>query len=642
MKESNISILEKIIFDATTAPSADNNQPWQIYIKENSFEIYHNQERKLTSDTTHMFDLMSIGMLIENFKIAAGLQGFKTEILLEDDLSNIQKKKVARIRLLPSKSKTSFTLKDLKTRATNRKSYSLRLVDLEILNTLENDLTAYNTSLSYTTTRKAVRKLSFSLSFLDSVRLSYQKCHIEFFKMLRYSKKEAFLKGDGLLVSDLGLGPGSGLFMRALSKWPLMKAINFIGNGVLIYLSSFKQIFRSGNIIAFRVTDLNEKTLLEAGQAFQHAWLHFTKHNIQLQPLATLPFLYSLTYVKDSMLSNAHRKKLKKIMKVLNFYLPCKEKKELFMLCRIGYASKKTVDRIRLPLETVSNITDNSSSKKYSQAVSRNLGLISKREQEIFKNSTIGIPGMGGVGGIHLATLARLGIGGFHIADSDEFSLENINRQYGALYSSVDKCKVEVMTNVVKDINPNVRLKTWKSFINESNVDDFLENIDILIDSVDAFAFDARRLIYSKARLKGIPIISAGPIGLGVSALIYTPDSMPFDTYINYKENMNETEKFVHFLVGLCPKLYFKDYFDHDSVSGSEKRGPSVASAVNFCAGYAATQVIKLLTNQEVKATPYYHYFCPYTEKFGCKYLPFGNRHPIQKLKINKLTKLMK
>ena len=42
----------------------------------------------------------------------------------------------------------------------------------------------------------------------------------------------------------------------------------------------------------------------------------------------------------------------------------------------------------------------------YSDAFSRNLGLISLEEQEVLKNKRVAIAGMGGVGGVHLATLA--------------------------------------------------------------------------------------------------------------------------------------------------------------------------------------------------------------------------------------------
>jgi tRNA A37 threonylcarbamoyladenosine dehydratase len=49
----------------------------------------------------------------------------------------------------------------------------------------------------------------------------------------------------------------------------------------------------------------------------------------------------------------------------------------------------------------------------YRRAFSRNLGLISPEEQKVLENSRVAIAGMGGVGGIHMLTLARLGIGGF-------------------------------------------------------------------------------------------------------------------------------------------------------------------------------------------------------------------------------------
>ena len=54
----------------------------------------------------------------------------------------------------------------------------------------------------------------------------------------------------------------------------------------------------------------------------------------------------------------------------------------------------------------------------YEEAFSRNLGLINPQEQEKLRKSRVAIAGMGGIGGINLMTLARLGIGAFRIADS--------------------------------------------------------------------------------------------------------------------------------------------------------------------------------------------------------------------------------
>ena len=67
-----------------------------------------------------------------------------------------------------------------------------------------------------------------------------------------------------------------------------------------------------------------------------------------------------------------------------------------------------------------------------SEAFERNRGLISDAEQDKLARTLVVIAGCGGVGGLHAHTCARLGIGRFRIADSDTFSIANINRQIGA------------------------------------------------------------------------------------------------------------------------------------------------------------------------------------------------------------------
>ena len=91
----------------------------------------------------------------------------------------------------------------------------------------------------------------------------------------------------------------------------------------------------------------------------------------------------------------------------------------------------------------------------YRQAFSRNIGWVNSKEQEILRHKRVAIAGMGGVGGIHLLTLARLGIGAFHIADFDVFDIVNFNRQVGATVSSLGKPKAEVLSGMAKISTPN-------------------------------------------------------------------------------------------------------------------------------------------------------------------------------------------
>ena len=86
---------------------------------------------------------------------------------------------------------------------------------------------------------------------------------------------------------------------------------------------------------------------------------------------------------------------------------------------------------------------------------SRTQMLIGKNGIEKLNNSKIAIFGIGGVGSYAIEGLARAGIGKFILVDSDIVDITNINRQLGALHSTIGKYKVDVMKERILDINPN-------------------------------------------------------------------------------------------------------------------------------------------------------------------------------------------
>ncbi len=269
----------------------------------------------------------------------------------------------------------------------------------------------------------------------------------------------------------------------------------------------------------------------------------------------------------------------------------------------------------------------------YKEAFSRNLGLVTDLEQEKLKNATIAIPGMGGVGGIHLMTLTRLGVGGFHIADGDRFELANFNRQFGATMSHLGLDKTDTMVRAARDVNPELRIKKWNEFITEKNVTEFLQGCDLVVDSLDAFCLEARRIVFSTAQKMNIPVVTAGPIGFSCSMLIFDPKGMSFDDYINYVEGAPESHNFLRFLSGLVPRPYFVKYMIKEFVNPDQKRGPSVSSAVTLCAGFASVEALKIILGRgRVYPVPHYHYYDPYLSRFKIGYMPWGNKNPIQKL----------
>ncbi|MBP7526118.1 MAG: ThiF family adenylyltransferase, partial [Propionivibrio sp.] len=211
----------------------------------------------------------------------------------------------------------------------------------------------------------------------------------------------------------------------------------------------------------------------------------------------------------------------------------------------------------------------------YNEAFSRNLGVVSAAEHERLRNSTVAIAGMGGVGGDYLISLVRAGVGGFHLAEFDEFELANFNRQYGASVPTLGRRKLEVMVEHARAINPELRITTFEDGIQPDNIDDFLDGVDLAVDAVDAFAVDKHPLLVNAATKRGLATIAAVPLGLGAGVLAFGPQGMAYDDYFAITPDMSEDEKIVQFLLGFAPELYHLRYLDPNSINLKARKGPS-------------------------------------------------------------------
>src|SRR5688572_10885411 len=127
----------------------------------------------------------------------------------------------------------------------------------------------------------------------------------------------------------------------------------------------------------------------------------------------------------------------------------------------------------------------------YATAFSRNIGWLTHDEQQRLRHKRVAIAGMGGVGGVHLTTLARLGIGRFRVADLDHFELANFNRQVGATMSTLGHPKVEVLAAMARDINPECEIDVFPDGVHGGNIEKFFAGADLYVDGLDAFAFGA-------------------------------------------------------------------------------------------------------------------------------------------------------
>jgi molybdopterin/thiamine biosynthesis adenylyltransferase/nitroreductase len=278
------------------------------------------------------------------------------------------------------------------------------------------------------------------------------------------------------------------------------------------------------------------------------------------------------------------------------------------------------------------------------QALSRNLGVFSAAEQDRLMDCRVAIPGLGGVGGQHLITLSRTGIGRFSLAEFDTFEPVNTNRQYGARVSTFDRKKLQVMVEDALEINPYLEIRTFPEGVTPDNVDAFLDGVDLVADGMDFFNLEIRRLIFSRAREKSIPVITAGPLGFSAALLVFMPgQGKDFDTYFNIHDHLSPEDKLLRFFVGLAPRASQALYIDPAAISMAGKKGPSTGAGCLICSSVLAAEAVRVLLKKKgIRAAPHYFQYDPFARKFHTGYLPWGNRHPVQQFKLWQVKKKLK
>ena len=269
----------------------------------------------------------------------------------------------------------------------------------------------------------------------------------------------------------------------------------------------------------------------------------------------------------------------------------------------------------------------------YGRAFSRNLGWLTRDEQAKLRGKRVAIAGLGGVGGSHLLALARLGIGGFNLAESDRFELGNFNRQVGATCATVGRAKLEVLVEMARNINPELSFRNFPDGVSAGNVDEFLRGVDVYVDGLDFFAFEARTVTFGACARLGVPATTAAPLGMGVALVNFLPGRMTFEQYFGF-DGQPDTERALRLLLGLSPAMLQRSYLvDRTQVSFAQQRGPSTVIACELCAGVATAEVLKILLQRgPVLAAPWGLHFDAYRYVYKRTWRPMGYRNPVQRI----------
>jgi molybdopterin-synthase adenylyltransferase len=127
--------------------------------------------------------------------------------------------------------------------------------------------------------------------------------------------------------------------------------------------------------------------------------------------------------------------------------------------------------------------------------------------QKKLLGATVAIVGAGGIGSPLIQYLAAAGIGGLRIIDDDVVALSNLQRQTLFATADIGQPKVERAQGAVAQLNPDVVVETRNARLVAANIEDFLTDIEMVVDGSDNFA--TRLLVADTAHRLHVPLISA-------------------------------------------------------------------------------------------------------------------------------------
>ncbi len=278
----------------------------------------------------------------------------------------------------------------------------------------------------------------------------------------------------------------------------------------------------------------------------------------------------------------------------------------------------------------------------YHDSFSRNIGLLTVTQQERLRTARVAVAGCGGGGGGYIAALARAGLGRFSLADPDAFEWVNFNRQYGANRATVGRNKAVVMGEVVQGINPDAEVRVLPVALDPTTIDGFLDGVDVVLDGIDFFVPEARRLLYRTARARGIPVVVGGPIGWSAAWQIWLPDGPSLETFCGLTPDMDEEEVLTRYIVATTPGGTHLAYMRPVSIDFTNHVAPSLGPVAAMLHGIVAAETVNVILRlRPVKAVPHFFQFDALTHQFKQGYLWWGNRNPIQQVKIWYVKRLL-
>jgi molybdopterin/thiamine biosynthesis adenylyltransferase len=168
----------------------------------------------------------------------------------------------------------------------------------------------------------------------------------------------------------------------------------------------------------------------------------------------------------------------------------------------------------------------------------RNLGVLNLSEQIKLLQSKVAIIGAGGLGGMVLELLARMGIGELIIADKDIIRDSNLNRQLLSTELNLGTEKIKAAIKRVEEINSSVKINGYSVFINANNVKDIIQGVEVVVDALDNLP--SRFILQHACQSLKIPLVHGAVAGFHGQLTTIFPEDKGLELIYGSKEKLPE------------------------------------------------------------------------------------------------------
>ncbi|WP_425060088.1 Molybdopterin-synthase adenylyltransferase [Sporomusa carbonis] len=152
----------------------------------------------------------------------------------------------------------------------------------------------------------------------------------------------------------------------------------------------------------------------------------------------------------------------------------------------------------------------------------RNMGTVGIDGQIRLLNARVAVIGAGGLGGLVIELLTRMGVGYIKVIDGDIFAPHNLNRQVLSSEHNLGQAKVLAAAKRAAEINTDTELEIVNGMLTRANANRLIAGCQVVIDALDSIG--DRLTLAKAARESRLPLVHAAIAGFTGQVMTVFPE----------------------------------------------------------------------------------------------------------------------